>query len=126
MGFILLPTADRRERRRSFSFDTSSLVLDLCKSQASRNDGVGFKGTNSRPSQSSSAGILPKPSSGSYSKPTTQRGKTKGVNLQPSPQGATSGDNPPRPEFWAGPSFSNSPAPSSLPIPKFSFPEKPK
>ncbi|CAD5189915.1 unnamed protein product [Musa acuminata subsp. malaccensis] len=54
MGFILLPTVDRRERRRSFS------------------------------------------------------------------------DNPPRPELWAGPSFSNSPAPSSLPIPKFSVPEKPK
>uniref|UniRef100_A0A804K137 Uncharacterized protein n=1 Tax=Musa acuminata subsp. malaccensis TaxID=214687 RepID=A0A804K137_MUSAM len=50
MGFILLPTVDRRERRRSFSFA----------------------------------------------------------------------------ELWAGPSFSNSPAPSSLPIPKFSVPEKPK
>lgn len=95
------------------------------KSQASRNDGVGFKGRNSRPSQSS-AGILPKPSSGSYSKPTTRGGKTKGVNLQPSPQGATSGDKPTCPELWAGPSFSNSPAPSSLPIPKFSVPQKPK
>ncbi|CAL9128546.1 unnamed protein product, partial [Musa textilis] len=95
------------------------------KSQTSGNEGVGFNGTNSRPSQSS-AGILPKPCSGSYSKPTKQRGKTKGVNLQPSPQGATSGDSPPCPEFWAGPSFSNSPAPSSLPIPKFSVPQKPK
>ncbi|RWW70939.1 hypothetical protein BHE74_00021384 [Ensete ventricosum] len=95
------------------------------KSQETRNEGVGFKASSSCPSQSS-AGIPPKPCSGSVSKSTKQRRKTKGVNQQPSPQGATSGDNPPCRELWAGFSFSNSPAPSSLPIPKFSVPQNPK
>jgi len=32
-----------------------------------------------------------------------------------------SGSPPSRPELWAGPAYSNSPPPSSLPIPKFSL-----
>ncbi|CAM0871383.1 unnamed protein product [Alopecurus aequalis] len=35
-----------------------------------------------------------------------------------------SGSPPSRPELWAGPAYSNSPPPSSLPIPKFSLHQK--
>jgi len=35
-----------------------------------------------------------------------------------------SGSPPWRPELWAGPAYSNSPPPSSLPIPKFSLHQK--
>ncbi|WOL03125.1 hypothetical protein Cni_G11845 [Canna indica] len=96
----------------------------------------GFKGTNCRTFHSGAA-FLPFPphndfpfnshsehkSPGYCSEPTKRGGKSKpiAINPPPAPKGATFTTDLSRSELWAGPAFSNSPPPSSLPVPKFSL-----
>ncbi|XP_062216742.1 uncharacterized protein LOC133916880 [Phragmites australis] len=75
------------------------------------------------------SGILPSPptpGARTYSSPEPKTPKQQlhhgkkcsgAISISPS-------TSPPRPELWAGPGFSNSPPPSSLPIPKFSLHQK--
>lgn len=77
-----------------------------------------------------SIGILPSPPTPPPARPTRtyspepktpkqqlNNGKKRSRAIPISP----SGSPPARPELWAGPAYSNSPPPSSLPIPKFSL-----
>ncbi|WOK91576.1 hypothetical protein Cni_G00267 [Canna indica] len=102
------------------------------KSQASGD----FRGINCR-SFESVAGILPSPRSrrcscsnhpepkspNFYSEPPKHKRKRRACsqNSPPSPKGAAFTNNASCSELWAGPAYSNSPPPSSLPIPKFSL-----
>ncbi|RWW07884.1 hypothetical protein BHE74_00008052 [Ensete ventricosum] len=67
---------------------------------------------------------LERKSSGSYSEPPkrSRRSKPIPINPPPDPKCATFTDD--LSELWAGPAYSNSPPPSSLPIPKFSLRQK--
>uniref|UniRef100_A0A0D9XJV5 Uncharacterized protein n=1 Tax=Leersia perrieri TaxID=77586 RepID=A0A0D9XJV5_9ORYZ len=92
----------------------------------------GFRGMNCRSFHSSvCAGLLPSPPpppARTYSSPEPKTPKqqqqrrggkrTRPISLSPSTS------PPSHPELWAGPAFSNSPPPSSLPIPKFSLHQK--
>uniref|UniRef100_A0A0E0K915 Uncharacterized protein n=1 Tax=Oryza punctata TaxID=4537 RepID=A0A0E0K915_ORYPU len=93
----------------------------------------GFNVVNCRAFHSSvSIGILPSPPSlpspaRTYSSPEPKTPKSqphhgkkrsRAISISPSTS------PPSRPELWAGPAFSNSPPPSSLPIPKFSLHQK--
>ncbi|EHA8591240.1 histone-lysine N-methyltransferase 2D [Cocos nucifera] len=95
----------------------------------------GFKGINCRTFQSG-AGILPPPPSFPsapeprspcfYSEPPKQSRRSKPILISPStsPKRASFHDELSYSELWAGPAYSNSPPPSSLPIPKFSLRQK--
>lgn len=99
----------------------------------------GFKGINCRTFQSGVA-ILPSPptkdfSFNGYSEPKSpvyyseppkrsRRTKPIPINAPPTPKEATFADDFSCSELWAGPAYSNSPPPSSLPIPKFSLRQK--
>ncbi|XP_006649434.1 formin-like protein 20 [Oryza brachyantha] len=95
----------------------------------------GFHAVNCRAFHSSvSSGILPSPPpppppppARTYSSPEPKTPKSqphlgkkrsRAISISPSTP------PPSRPELWAGPAFSNSPPPSSLPIPKFSLHQK--
>ncbi|XP_062209955.1 uncharacterized protein LOC133911639 [Phragmites australis] len=91
----------------------------------------GFQSVNCRAFHSGiTIGILPSPSAQvartrSSPEPKTPKqqlhhGKKRSRAISISP----STSPPSRPELWAGPGFSNSPPPSSLPIPKFSLHQK--
>ncbi|OEL38230.1 hypothetical protein BAE44_0000750 [Dichanthelium oligosanthes] len=92
----------------------------------------GFQAGNCRAFHSGiTIGILPSPAMPSLARarsspePKTpkqklQHGKKRSRAISISP----STSPPSRPELWAGPGFSNSPPPSSLPIPKFSLHQK--
>ncbi|XP_064995721.1 uncharacterized protein LOC135631770 [Musa acuminata AAA Group] len=69
---------------------------------------------------------LERKSSGSYSEPPkrSRRSKPIPINPPPTPKGATFTVDLSYCELWAGPAYSNSPPPSSLPIPKFSLRQK--
>lgn len=69
---------------------------------------------------------LERKSSGSYSEPRkrSRRSKPIPINPPPTPKGATFTVDLSYCELWAGPAYSNSPPPSSLPIPKFSLRQK--
>ncbi|XP_006661788.1 uncharacterized protein LOC102721958 [Oryza brachyantha] len=91
----------------------------------------GFRGMNCRSFHSSvCSGLLPSPPpppARTYSSPEPKTPKqqlqrrggkrSRPISISPS-------TSPSRPELWAGPAFSNSPPPSSLPIPKFSLRQK--
>lgn len=89
---------------------------------------VGFKEINCR-TFDSGAGILPTPLR-SYSTPkksTPSSAITIPINIKvgaESRKGESLNDEFAYSELWAGPAYSNSPPPSSLPMPKFSL--KPK
>jgi len=89
----------------------------------------GFRGMNCRSFHSGGCmSVLPSPPPSparTYSSPEPKtpkqqqlprhgRKRTRPISLSPS-------TSPSRSELWAGPAFSNSPPPSSLPIPKFSL-----
>ncbi|XP_047072030.1 extensin-like [Lolium rigidum] len=92
----------------------------------------GYQAVNCRAFHSSvSIGILPSPPTPPPSRPTRNyspepktpkqqqqlhNGKKRSRAIPITP----SGSPPAGPELWAGPAYSNSPPPSSLPIPKFS------
>ncbi|KAJ1298702.1 hypothetical protein BS78_01G474000 [Paspalum vaginatum] len=89
----------------------------------------GYQAGNCRAFHSSiTIGILPSPvtartrSSPEPKTPKQQlhhgKKRTRAISISPSTS------PPSRPELWAGPAFSNSPPPSSLPIPKFSLHQK--
>jgi len=92
----------------------------------------GFQADNCRAFHSSiTIGILPSPhapgvartrSSPEPKTPKQQvhhgKKRSRAISISPSTS------PPSRPELWAGPGFSNSPPPSSLPIPKFSLHQK--
>ena len=91
----------------------------------------GFHAVNCRAFHSSvSIGILPSPPpppARTYSTPEPKTPKqqlhhgkkrSRAISISPSTS------PPSRPELWAGPAFSNSPPPSSLPIPNFSLHQK--
>ncbi|KAL5231141.1 hypothetical protein ABZP36_029917 [Zizania latifolia] len=95
---------------------------------SSRTNSHGFRGMNCRSFHSSvCVGILPSPPPPpvrTYSSPEPKTPKqqhppchggkrSRPISISPSTS------PPSRPELWAGPAFSNSPPPSSLPIPKF-------
>ncbi|KAJ0982536.1 hypothetical protein J5N97_010791 [Dioscorea zingiberensis] len=98
-----------------------------------------FKGMNCR-SFESSPGILPPPpklhsfdslpapkSPFSYSEPPKQRKRSSPITIkrkQSPPKGIPFSDGFSASELWAGPAYTNSPPPSSLPIPKFSLRQK--
>lgn len=92
----------------------------------------GFRGMNCRSSHSAvCAGLLPSPPpppARTYSSPEPKTPKQQHVRhsgKRSRPISISPSMSPPsRPELWAGPAFSNSPPPSSLPIPKFSLWEK--
>ncbi|XP_064964411.1 uncharacterized protein LOC135612261 [Musa acuminata AAA Group] len=54
----------------------------------------------------------------------SRRSKPIPINPPPSPKGATFNGDCSYSELWAGPAYSNSPPPSSLPIPRFSLRQK--
>ena len=92
----------------------------------------GFRGMNCRSFHSGACvGLLPSPQpppTRTYSSPEP---KTPKQQQQPRHGGKCSrpisispSTSPSRPELWAGPAFSNSPPPSSLPIPMFSLRQK--
>ena len=94
----------------------------------------GFRGMNCRSFHSGGCiGVLPPsppPPARTYSSPEAKTPKqqqqllrhggkrTRPISISPSTS------PPSRSELWAGPAFSNSPPPSSLPIPKFSLCQK--
>lgn len=93
----------------------------------------GFRGMNCRAFYSGGCmGVFPSPSplpSRTYSSPEPKTPKqqqhrrhggkrSRPISISPSTS------PPSRSELWAGPAFSNSPPPSSLPIPKFSLRQK--
>ncbi|XP_020579844.1 uncharacterized protein LOC110024301 [Phalaenopsis equestris] len=99
----------------------------------------GFKGINCRTFQSGT-GILPspKPVFASYGnaqefnspeirsetpKPS-RKSSPIAITPKPSPKFSSSCDDLSYSELWAGPTYCNSPPPSSLPIPKFSLRQK--
>uniref|UniRef100_A0A0E0M7U0 Uncharacterized protein n=1 Tax=Oryza punctata TaxID=4537 RepID=A0A0E0M7U0_ORYPU len=91
----------------------------------------GFRGMNCRSFHSSvCAGLLPSPppppartySSPEPKTPKQQQQQQRRGGKRSRPISISPSTSPPsRPELWAGPAFSNSPPPSSLPIPKFSL-----
>uniref|UniRef100_A0A1D1XL99 Uncharacterized protein C6orf132 n=1 Tax=Anthurium amnicola TaxID=1678845 RepID=A0A1D1XL99_9ARAE len=103
----------------------------------------GFRGINCRTFQSD-VGILPSPcpetvpsaspramkqQQGPFlSEPPTQPRRSNPISInsmpRPSMSGASFNDQVSDSERWAGPAYSNSPPPSSLPIPKFSLCQK--
>ncbi|WOK98500.1 hypothetical protein Cni_G07212 [Canna indica] len=99
----------------------------------------GLRGTNCRAFESC-AGILPSPppkisSFSSHPAPTSpcfylespkHKRKSKPIPIcrTHSPRGATFNGDSSYSELWAGPAYSNSPPPSSLPMPKFSLRQK--
>ncbi|XP_008804952.1 uncharacterized protein LOC103718082 [Phoenix dactylifera] len=119
-----------QHRNQYYSRDKSQ-ISDRFGSSPSR----GFKGINCRAFQSG-AGILPSPplfpsppeptSPCFYSEPHKQNRRSKPVPIKSlsSPKGTTFNDDFSYSELWAGPAYSNSPPPSSLPIPKFSLRQK--
>lgn len=101
---------------------------------------LGFKEINCRTFQSS-IGLLPSPPrifpsygttldqnySGCRSEPPKMSRKTNPITISPnhqSPQIPAFYEDLCCSELWAGPAYSNSPRPSSLPIPKFSLRQK--
>ncbi|KAL6883645.1 hypothetical protein ACP4OV_011059 [Aristida adscensionis] len=91
----------------------------------------GFRGMNCRAFHTGGcAGLLPSPPpppSRTYSsqepktpkqQPRNGGKRSRSISISPSTS------PPSRSELWAGPAFSNSPPPSSLPIPKFSLRQK--
>uniref|UniRef100_A0A1D1YV87 Uncharacterized protein C6orf132 n=1 Tax=Anthurium amnicola TaxID=1678845 RepID=A0A1D1YV87_9ARAE len=101
----------------------------------------GFRGINCRSFQSG-VGILPVPSHGLasftspqpakqrslpfHSEPPKQPRRSSTISIGPGPimRGTSLNDDIGDSERWAGPAYSNSPPPSSLPIPKFSLRQK--
>lgn len=101
----------------------------------------GFKGINCRTFESSS-GILPSPppvfpsnnyhearSPRFHSEPPKPSKRSNPIAINPKPTSKALNFNEDIEEFayselWAGPTYSNSPPPSSLPIPKFSLRQK--
>ncbi|MQL93727.1 hypothetical protein Taro_026369, partial [Colocasia esculenta] len=124
-------------RHRNYGSRGKSQVSDGFIYSPSR----GFRGINCRTFQSG-VGILPAPSDGLASfvspRPTKQRSspfnseppkqarRSSPINISPRPlrKGASLNDDLYDSERWAGPAYSNSPPPSSLPMPKFSLRQK--
>ncbi|XP_010932769.1 uncharacterized protein [Elaeis guineensis] len=119
------------QHRNQYYSSGKSQISDRFGASPSR----GFQGINCRTFQSD-AGILPPPLSFSsppeprspcfYSEPPKQSRRSKPIPISPSPfpKGASLHDELSYAELWAGPAYSNSPPPSSLPIPKFSLRQK--
>ncbi|XP_062204988.1 early nodulin-20-like [Phragmites australis] len=91
----------------------------------------GFRGMNCRSFHSAACvGLLPSPPSSptrTYScpEPKTPKQQLRHGGKRSRPISISPSKSPPsRSELWAGPAFSNSPPPSSLPIPKFSLRQK--
>ncbi|RRT65811.1 hypothetical protein B296_00027996 [Ensete ventricosum] len=87
----------------------------------------GFDSLCSPPSRVSSFNSHPAPKSPCfYSEPPKRSGRSKPIpiNPPPSPKGAAFNGYYSYSELWAGPAYSNSPPPSSLPIPGFSLRQK--
>ncbi|GJN20653.1 hypothetical protein PR202_gb08053 [Eleusine coracana subsp. coracana] len=90
----------------------------------------GFRGVNCRSFHAGACGVLPsppQPPARTYSSPEPKTPKQQprqgGKRIRPTSI-SPSTSPPSRAELWAGPGFSNSPPPSSLPIPKFSLRQK--
>ncbi|KAK1295810.1 hypothetical protein QJS10_CPB15g02054 [Acorus calamus] len=94
----------------------------------------GFRGINCRAFQSG-VGILPSPpqkpgktqtKSFYYSEPPKKSKKTEPIPIltKPTMKAVSFEDEFASSELWAGPTYSNSPPPSSLPMPKFSLRQK--
>ncbi|CAN6305167.1 unnamed protein product [Urochloa humidicola] len=91
----------------------------------------GFRAMNCRSSHSGGyGGVLPSPPplpARTYSSPEPKTPKQQPCHggKRSRPISISPSTSPPsRSELWAGPAFSNSPPPSSLPIPKFSLRQK--
>ncbi|XP_062200685.1 uncharacterized protein LOC133903361 [Phragmites australis] len=92
----------------------------------------GFRGMNCRSFHNGACvGLLPsppRPPTRTYSSPDPKTPKQQQLShscKRSRPISISPSTSPPsRPELWAGPAFSNSPPPSSLPIPKFSLRQK--
>jgi len=92
----------------------------------------GFRGMNCRSFHSGVCGGLlpspPPPPARTYSSPepkTPKQHQPRHSGKRSRPISISPSTSPPsRPELWAGPAFSNSPPPSSLPIPTFSLRQK--
>ncbi|OAY75609.1 hypothetical protein ACMD2_03132 [Ananas comosus] len=121
------------QHRHQYFTRSKSHVSDRCVSSPSGS----FRGINCRTFQSG-AGILPSPprsfasipspkSPCFYSESPKQRRRSKPVAVNSpmlSPNKTDVNDDISCPELWAGPAYSNSPPPSSLPMPKFSLRQK--
>ncbi|CAN6290599.1 unnamed protein product [Urochloa humidicola] len=91
-----------------------------------------FQGGNCRAFHSGiTIGILPSPPAKGVARtrsspePKTPKQQAHHGKKRSRPISISPSTSPPsRPELWAGPGFSNSPPPSSLPIPKFSLHQK--
>ena len=88
----------------------------------------GFRGMNCRSFHSGACvGLLPPARTYSSPEPKTpkQQQQPRHGGKRSRPISISPSTPPPyRPELWAGPAFSNSPPPSSLPTPKFSLRQK--
>lgn len=126
-----------QHRNQYYTTRSKSRVSNRFGSSASR----GFRGINCR-SFESNTGILPSPRSVApsfnshepksphvYSEPPKPSKRSNPISISPKPttKGPIFNDDTEElaySELWAGPAYSNSPPPSSLPIPKFSLRQK--
>ncbi|KAL6641089.1 hypothetical protein ACP70R_019270 [Stipagrostis hirtigluma subsp. patula] len=127
MGALVLIPEQRNHHHRHHSTRSKSSGPHFSSPHSSR----GFRGMNCRSFHSGGCvGLLPSPPpppTRTYSspQPKTPKQQPRNGGKRSRPISISPSTSPPsRSELWAGPAFSNSPPPSSLPIPKFSLRQK--